>query len=214
MVDSPEETTDRLEVTAYVLGELSGEEKTSLEIEFDRDATLRIERAELRTLSDLVARELAAEPDNSGFLALTIEQKGEILRRATQIASVTPPPPAIPAPASGPDLWDRLELLMVFVALQILGFVLPHLTDRINLTAGALKARLKDSAEAEPTDWFWFLDGRSAGYFRASLGAALLAVIFYAWIRLRRRRPASGSAVWGALVIYLITLSVLRFIKA
>lgn len=47
--------------TAYVLGEMSAEERAAFEAEMEADAALRAEVAEIREMADLLSREMAAE---------------------------------------------------------------------------------------------------------------------------------------------------------
>jgi hypothetical protein len=201
---------DRQDVTSYLLGELGDDETTQIRIEIERDDTLRTEVDELKTFSDLISGEFKSEEAQR----LTSEQRNAILEAASLPAS---PERAEPIQL---ELWERFEFLAVFVSFQIVTFMLPHLPVGLRILVRKIGGWIyggfdEGSEELLHADewidrWFGLLDGHSAGYYRASVVAALIAVTVYAWTG--TRTPRSRAVLWDWLwagVVFIFSLAVI-----
>jgi Ca-activated chloride channel family protein len=81
--------------TAYVLGEMTPEERAAFEAEMETDAALAAEVAEIREMADLLSREMAAEQ-----ASLSPEMRARIENAASEEVAKAPPAPVIALPAA------------------------------------------------------------------------------------------------------------------
>jgi hypothetical protein len=186
--------TEQQEVTDYLLGELEGEEKTILELRFDREPELRSDIDEFRTVSDLIYRELRSEES----LQLNPEQRRAILKAI----------PYFPEKVSietGIEIWDRFELLFLFLGLLSLGLLFP----RLSFLRRNLRAWFNGT---ESSQFHWSPIDHT--HLRAFLISSALAMFYYSWIRLRffPKRPVPVVHILLTFVIYgLFQILILRF---
>lgn len=90
-------------LTAYVLNELSPEERAALEAEMNTDTLLREEAEEMKTFCALLQEEVAAEPEVK--TELTVEQRVNVLREFTKEPEPT-------SKKAAPSIWRHPAFLI------------------------------------------------------------------------------------------------------
>lgn len=210
--------SERPELTAYILNELPDEERTQLELVLDQDSSLRTESNELRSLSDLIRSELEAEER----LQLLPQQRNAILDAAPSAGEEKVPKTATAKSPLPPSLGDRLEFLAVFLALMMLGLLVPRLPHYAQLLKILIRARFQvhEVFEDEPPSPPEVPDAPAWGFnalqLEIFLASALIAMAYYAWVRTAPPRPAPKVQAYlvAALIFSVIQLVLLRLLAA
>lgn len=219
--------SDRPELTSFAFGETEREETTVIELSLARTPRLVEEVAELRTLSGVLARELREEPrprlrehQRRAILearrvalmaraAPPVVPSGEMPRGGRGVEVRVPRLPVSGAEdrfneerdlaAAYGSVWERLEPVLVAIALLLLGLLEPRLYRLFH--AGLLLWRERFTPEAAADSPIEPVELAQRFFFRTVALSAVIALTYYGALRgtVYRRRE---TPTWQVLLIF------------